>query len=103
MFFSIELMDYFAAVYEGGRISFSGADDTLALGFWLCRNIKAVGMADGGDHPSVTPFANAIFSKIRTGGASPRKRSTSTLVIWPVEPCASFEVPISRVRMFGLP
>ena len=31
------------------------------------------------------------------------KRSTWTVVSWPVQPCASAEVPTSRVSTFGLP
>src|SRR5258708_37738430 len=37
------------------------------------------------------------------GGRLPVKRSTSTVVSWPQQPCASDEVPTSRVSTFGLP
>src|SRR6185312_15677510 len=42
-------------------------------------------------------------SKALIGGTGPSNRSISTRAIWPVEPCASREVPMSRVSTFGLP
>ena len=42
-------------------------------------------------------------SKARIGGRLPVKRSTSTVVSWPVQPCARRDVPASRVSTFGLP
>ena len=42
-------------------------------------------------------------SNARTGGNGPSNRSTSTTAIWPAQPCARRDVPISRVSTFGLP
>ena len=38
-----------------------------------------------------------------TGGSAPSNRSISITVSCPVQPCASFDVPVSRVSTFGLP
>src|SRR5271169_1786605 len=50
--------------------------------------------------PSYEPVggSNALI-----GGGGPSKRSISTRQSWPVQPCASWEVPASDVSTFGLP
>src|ERR1700751_4146229 len=54
-------------------------------------------------HRSHTDHPGVGGSKALTGGKGPSKRSSSTRASCPVQPCASFEVPASRVSTFGLP
>src|SRR5581483_11054917 len=55
------------------------------------------------DDATATSCVHYTGSKARIGGRLPLKRSTSTVVNWPVHPCAKEEVPRSRVSTFGLP
>src|SRR6516165_1527098 len=50
------------------------------------------------NHPAPGGGSNVLI-----GGGGPLKRSISTRQSWPVQPCASREVPVSDVSTFGLP